>query len=102
MQNYEHRKKLEASLSDLAKLFGLNIKPLRENWKWFLAREGIIKLSTTELDDEQLKKLADQVSIYNSRIENTPPDERGLLEFQNILKINPKKDESKRSKKIPE
>jgi hypothetical protein len=88
MQDYEIRKHYEAAIHDLAKLFNHPPRDLRESFKWYLIRSGYINHSTTELDDEELGKLADKLSIYHSRMENTPPDERGTLEFKNILLIN--------------
>jgi len=95
MQDYETRKHFEAAVDDLATLHGVTRDSIREEFKDFLVSEFIIKSSTTELSDYQLKALADKISIFRARMENTPPDERGILNtetFKNILRItlNPK------------
>lgn len=94
MQDYEIRKHYEAAITDLALFFNVYPIELRGDMKNFLIKKKIIALSTSELYDEQLKRLADQISIFVSRMEKTPPAERGVLEertFEAILKIEPKK-----------
>ena len=95
-QNYEIRKHYEAAIDDLAKIYGVKRDYLRAKFKAYLMLQKIIGYSTTELSDEMLKELADKISIYVSRMENTPPNERGfvhVMEFDNILKINLRDDE---------
>lgn len=90
MQDYEIRKHYEAALHSLALMFGFQPRLMRNEFKHFLMEQNVIKQSTTELDDERLKGLADKLSVFHSRMENTPPEERGLLDFRNILKIETK------------
>lgn len=85
-QDYENRKHYEAALNDLAVMFKIPTKQMRNDFKLQLIQDKIIIGSSMELTDDQLKEYADKISIYYSRMENTPPPERGLV-LKNILKI---------------
>ena len=91
MQDYEIRKHYEAALVDLANVYQIvSPRTLRENFKTFLIEEELIEFSTTELDDEAFKLIADQITIHVTRVKETPTERRGILDrntFENILKI---------------
>ena len=84
--DYETRKHFEAALADIAKLYGVKRDNIRESFKWFLIREGYIKDSTNELKTEELQKMADMLSKFYGRMNNTPPERRGVIDFKQILK----------------
>ncbi len=88
MQNYEYRKKLEAAIQHIANLHSIPRDNFREQLKWYLIRQGSIKWSTTELCDGDLKYIADELSTFAARMENTPPDERGRsIDFKSIIPL---------------
>lgn len=83
--SYECRQHYEAALDGLAKLAGADQRQVRESFKKFLIREGVIGKSTTEMAPEQLDRFGDAIGWYAWRIENTPPPERGMIDFAVIL-----------------
>ena len=82
---YECRKFFEASLSGLAKLNSLAPQHLRQNVKWFLIRNNIIKKSTTELKPETLELFAERISKFVNKMNSVPPNERSEVNFDNLF-----------------
>lgn len=104
MQNYEIRKHFEAALHDLAILYNVDKKRLKGGFKLLLSEKKIIKESTTELTDHQLKSLADKLSLYHYRMSNTPPCERGNLnknELNIILNLKPRNEVQRNMPLVP-
>ena len=85
MIQYNTRKHFEAALHDLADLFGVKRAALRNTFKWYLIRNDYIKESTTELSDKELLKMAQKIQKFKTKMENTPPRERGIIDILTIL-----------------
>ena len=87
--DYECRKHFEASLDGLANIAGRFVtqKMMRSAFKTHIQKEGIIKKSTTELNAKTLDLLGEAIGTYVHRYNNTPPDERGYIDFDSIMNI---------------
>lgn len=81
---YEIRKHFEVSIDGLAKASGHETKAMRNSLKIFLMNKGIIRVSTTELSPETMEIIADSIGFFAYKFSNTPPAERGHIDFDFI------------------
>lgn len=79
------RPHFEAVISDIAYLYQIDRLDLRLEIKQELASYGIIKESTRELREDQLKKYANRLTAFYADQETRPPQERSELDLRQIL-----------------
>lgn len=84
---YECRKHFEAALHGLAVAFGSKHQHLRQSLKWFLIRKSVIRKSTKELTPKDLDCLGEAIGIYTHRWSNRPPEERGNIDFEEVMRL---------------
>jgi hypothetical protein len=80
------RKHFEKIIQEIANMYGETRISIRNEIKDILVERWIIKSSTTELNDEELKKLANLLHGFWADQDQRPPDERSTLNLTNILK----------------
>lgn len=70
------RPHFEAVLTDIARMYGLEILALRGAIKRNMIIKGLIKKSTTELSDEALKNYANKMTAFYLQQAELEPSER--------------------------
>ena len=81
----EVRQYYEVSIAGLAKVSNQNPRQFREELKIFFVQQGYIKSSTKEFKQMQLEALAEIMMLETVKREKTPPEERGILDFNLIF-----------------
>lgn len=79
------RQHFEAVIADIAEFYDEDRIALRDETKALLCKRKIIRGSTTELTDEQLKAFANKLSAFYLQEVETPPQFRRELNLETIL-----------------
>lgn len=79
------RKHFEAVIQNLAFLYNEDRIAIRDEIKAILSAKKLIKFSTTELNLEVLKKLANRLHAFYADQEQCPPEFRSELDIEKIL-----------------
>lgn len=82
------RPHFEAVLTDIARMYSLDVLELRAAIKRRMIARGQIKRSTTELSDDELKKYANKMTAFYLEQSQLKPNERTSVKIPAGLPMN--------------
>jgi hypothetical protein len=75
MPPYEARKYFEVNIAEIAKMYGVNAKDLRDTIKKFLIEHKLIQASTKELTPAQMQAFGNKMHGYHEESMQKPDTE---------------------------
>lgn len=74
------RRHFEAAIAGIAEMYSIDPLDVRDAIKDELTTKGMIRLSTTELTEDELKSVANKLTAYKFHQDETPPEWKWSLD----------------------